>query len=51
MADNKTPRIVVSQNLVKEKSFITKDGRVINNTPEDPKAVERYMASLRGLRL
>jgi len=49
--ENQQPRIVVSPNLIKERTFITKSGEVINNTPEDPKAVERYMASLRGRRI
>ena len=47
MEKKQAPKIVIAQNFIKEKSFITKTGEVIKNTPEDPNAVERYMASLR----
>jgi hypothetical protein len=48
MEKKEPPRIVIAKNFIKDKSFITKTGEVIRNTPEDPNAVERYMASLRG---
>jgi hypothetical protein len=47
MENQDRPRVVVASQLIKEKSFITKDGQVITNIPEDPRAVERYMGSLR----
>ena len=45
--NKKAPKIVVAQNLIKQKSIITLDGQTIRNTPEDPRAVERYLASKR----
>jgi hypothetical protein len=47
MEDKKPPQIVVAQTFIKEKSFITKDGSVIRNTPENPTAVEDYLRTLR----
>jgi hypothetical protein len=47
MEDKKPPQIVVAQQFIKDKSFITKDGTVIRNTPEEPNAVEEYLRSLR----
>ena len=41
------PKIEVAQNLIKERTIITLDGQVINNTPENPRAVEEYLRSKR----
>jgi hypothetical protein len=47
MENNDRPKIVVAQQFIKEKTIITLDGQSITNTPEDPNAVERYLASKR----
>ena len=39
------PKIQVAQKMIKKKSIIDEYGNVIRNTPEDPNAVERYLAS------
>lgn len=51
MENKQRPKVVVAQQFIKEKTFITKGGQVITNTPEDPKAVERYLGGLRGRRI
>jgi len=46
--NKEAPGVVMdTDNLIKQRSVITLDGRTIRNTPEDPKAVERYLASKR----
>jgi hypothetical protein len=45
--DKKPPRVVMAGSLIKDRSVITLNGETIRNTPEDPKAVERYLASKR----
>jgi hypothetical protein len=49
MEEKKQCSVVVAPQLIKEKTFITENGEVIHNTPEDPRAVENYLRSKRGL--
>jgi hypothetical protein len=47
--ENSRGKIVIAPQFIKEKTFITDNGEVINNTEEDPRAVERYLRARRGL--
>lgn len=40
---NKPKIIFDPSNLVKEKVFLTKDGQKIENTKENPRAIENYL--------
>ena len=43
MENKETPRVVLADKLIKERTFITKDGYKIENTPENPTAIEDYL--------
>lgn len=47
MENKEAPRVVVADKLIKNRSFITSNGQMIRNTPDNPRAVEEYLRSKR----